>query len=247
MKAQTGRAITSAISSNRFQTYLNAANGNKERALELYLWNVEAAAAVISTTGMVEVQLRNSINDALQRWNMEQPVTTPGRTRAYSADWLTDPAPKLAQIISRPNQRPLWENALKTMKDINGNVTKPNPTHDDLVAGLTLGSWTSLLPIPTAGSRNARVHIWENALQSKFQSRSKHNQYPCENRNAVYYWANCVRYARNRASHLEPLLDNSELLLFHRTSIRLLHSMNADTASWLAGQAYIPKVMRRRP
>lgn len=42
----------------------------------------------------------------------------------------------------------MWKNAVKTMKDINGRVTKSNPTHDDLVAGLTLGRWTSLLPIP---------------------------------------------------------------------------------------------------
>lgn len=135
------------------------------------------------------------------------------------------------------------------MKDVNGNPNKPNPTHNDLVAGLTFGSWTSLLPSPTAKptGNNARLRIWEEALQQHFKARDNNPHGPYENRNAIYYWAHQIRYARNRASHLEPLLDVNQLRLFHRVSIRLMYSMNPDAASWLAGQAYLPKVINEKP
>lgn len=248
MKLQTVVSLVSALSDPRFETYKRHVNNDTHKALDLYLWNIDMSRAVAATTGMVEVQLRNSINRALARWNAEQEVRVPGRTAPYSADWLRDPAPKLAQIINQPNKPQFWEKAIPALKDITGKLKKPlnQYSHDDLVAALTFGSWTYLLPKPNAGSNNARRQLWDNALKFEFAARRR-NQYPYESHRVIYFWAKTVQYARNRANHLEPLLDPDEVLQYHRASHRLLNSMNPAAASWLAGQKFIPDALATRP
>lgn len=248
MKAQTVDSLVTALSDPRFETYKQHAENSRQKALELYLWNIQMAGAVTATTGMVEVQLRNSINRALTRWNPQQAVTTPGRTTPYSSNWLQDPAPKLAQIIAQPGKKPLWKSALPALRDENGQFRKPQSQwiHDDFVAGLTFGAWTYLLPVPNAGPRNPRRYLWENALKYEFSARDR-NPFTYESFGVIYYWSKTVQYARNRASHLEPLLDAAEVTRYHRASHRLLNSMNPAAASWLAGQSYIPNVLSSRP
>lgn len=238
MKAKTQALIAAGISDARLSTYLSAANGNLSQALELYLWNLKAAAAVLSTTAMVEVYLRNTIDKALKSWNLAQEYRTePGRTHPYSQDWLEDPAPRIRNIVNPPRRASLKDKSQASMKDINGQGTKSSPSHDDYIAGLTFGTWTSLLPHPTAGENNIRVVIWKSELSNYFSRPST----------VVYYWAQHLRYARNRASHLEPLLDLQELQHFHRCAVRLLNALDPLAASWLAGQAFIPKVIAQRP
>lgn len=239
MQPTTQQAIATKIGSARLSTYLQEASGNHTKALELYLWNLEAAAAVISTTSLVEVYLRNTIDLAVGNWNISQRYTLePGRTSPYSREWLLDPSPRLKNDIVKPGTpQSLLDAGEKSMKDINNQRTKPTPTHDDYIAGLTFGTWTYILPHPTAGTNNIRVDIWDNEL-------SKHFSKP---RKTVYYWAQHLRYARNRSSHLEPLLNISELQHFHRCASRLLNSLDPAAASWFAGQAYLPTVISKKP
>lgn len=86
MKNQTATSIINALGNPRFGTYLTEVGGNRSQALDLYLWNTEAAAAVVSTTGMVEVQLRNTLNSGLCTWNQKQPLTDPNRNFPYTTD-----------------------------------------------------------------------------------------------------------------------------------------------------------------
>ncbi|MGV3150102.1 hypothetical protein [Rothia sp. 11254D007CT] len=238
MKESTENIIAAQIGSARLSTYLTQAQGDRSRALALYLWNLESSAAVLSTTAMVEVHLRNTVDLALKSWNAAQDYTAePGREGPYSQEWIEDPAPRIRNIVAPARRVSLKDKSRSSMKDINNKNTKPYPTHDDYVAGLTFGTWTSLLPHPDAGSNNIRVAIWETELSKYF---SKH-------RNVVYYWAQHLRYARNRASHLEPLLDVRELQHYHRCAVRLLNALNPVAASWLAGQAFIPRALSKRP
>lgn len=248
MKTQTTSSIITALSDPRFQTYKQHVCNDEKKALDLYLWNIEMSRAVIATTGMVEVQLRNSINQALVRWNLQQPVTDPARSTPYSAGWLRDPAPKLAQVINPPNKPEYWKKAIPSLKNEQGVLKKPmhQQTHDDLVAGLSFGSWTYLLPKPNAGDNNARKFLWEDALSLEFKARPG-TGYIYESHGTIYNWANAVQYARNRASHLEPLLNTDEIIWYHRAAHRLLNSLNPAASSWLAGQNYIPKTLSLKP
>lgn len=247
MQAQTISAITNALSDARFDTYRAAAGGSEAKALKLYLWNITMAGAVTATTGIVEVQLRNSIDTRLQSWNETEPVHEPGRSISYSRDWLIDPAPKLKQIISPTNRQPLWKKAAPALLGEDGSARKTNPTHDDLVAALPFGAWLFLLPQPQVSSpNNPRMRLWNEALSNAFNARAG-SPFRYANHSVIYRWANTVRFARNRASHLEPLLDSRELLRYHRVCLRLMNSLNPAVASWLAGQQYIPTALRNRP
>lgn len=242
MKNASAQALESHISTPRFQTYLAKANGDRQLALALYQWNIRASAAVTSSTGMVEVQLRNSMDQALRHWNSSQ--THPSTGFHYGAGWLDAPASPLKDIINpkgkngKPDPPTMRARAADTLRAIDGSITKPNPTHDDLVAGLTFGSWRWILPSHKATSKNNdRVRIWNEALAPNFS----------DPRTVVYGWVDRLWFARNRASHLEPFLDERGLMHVHRSSVRLLKSMNPLAADWLAGQQFIPDVLRSCP
>lgn len=75
MHSHHAAALDRAISPDRFGTNLRAGNGGNGRARELYIWDRDVAAAVLADVAIVEVALRNTMNDAL--------VTMHG------ADWYT--------------------------------------------------------------------------------------------------------------------------------------------------------------
>jgi hypothetical protein len=58
-------AILTAISPDRFNTYVTASGHNQERALKLYIWNARLGEAFHMPIQAAEVALRNSINLAL--------------------------------------------------------------------------------------------------------------------------------------------------------------------------------------
>jgi hypothetical protein len=64
-------------------------NGDLARALKLYDWNTRASAAVLATSAMVEVILRNALDVSLQHWAAQ---------RRRGQDWL-DAAPLDARVV----------------------------------------------------------------------------------------------------------------------------------------------------
>lgn len=58
-------ALIKAISADRLALYQNAAGGDQDRAVALYSWDRDMAVAMFSDIAIVEVALRNALNDAL--------------------------------------------------------------------------------------------------------------------------------------------------------------------------------------
>lgn len=54
------------LSQPRFQTYLNAANNDPERALDLYKWNSDVAAAFSFPLHLAEVAMRNGVAQSIE-------------------------------------------------------------------------------------------------------------------------------------------------------------------------------------
>lgn len=71
--------LVELITPNRLSSYLRVM-GSRDGALRLYDWNIEACAAVLATTAVVEVVIRNAIDSALQQWAHNH----------GKADWLTE-------------------------------------------------------------------------------------------------------------------------------------------------------------
>ncbi|SNV91571.1 Abi-like protein [Corynebacterium cystitidis DSM 20524] len=185
-------------------------------------------------SGLVEVLFRDSIDQCLQQWNLAQ---------GHSSEWITQPAGPLQHIVRKtPSQN--WratrrEPLPSSWWEARAECSTSSPNHDDLVAGLSFGTWTSILPKPFVTSpNNARLTMWNNALKYGFGGESKE---------AIYRWAHEIRYMRNRASHLRPMLNTDRLRRFHRYSIRLLRSMDEDFGQVIAGLALIPNVIKDKP
>lgn len=60
-------SLPTVFSAPRFATYLSEKNGNKQAALELYLWNLELSSALLVPLNICEVSVRNSIVSAIEK------------------------------------------------------------------------------------------------------------------------------------------------------------------------------------
>lgn len=257
MRSGTRQQLLDNIPAPRLQTYLTAAGQDPELALDLYQWNIDAAAAVSGTLAIVEVALRDTIDQRLREWNV---------LKGGSEEWITAPQdPPLSHLVRRtppakwqkdPRRRPgdlhghWWEAMARGgMKDHLGRRTNPSPTHDDLVAALTFGTWKNLLPKPVSlkgQSRGPHVDLWKEALNVRSSVCTPGHGFNASSGTA-YYWCSLLVYARNRASHLEPLLDTSELRTWHRTAGRMVASLWPGAEVLITGPARIPNVIRRKP
>lgn len=70
--------LETALSPERFATYLAATDGDRGRAVRLYTWNTAASAAFYGPLQALEVTLRNGFHRSL--------------AASYGADWYDNPA-----------------------------------------------------------------------------------------------------------------------------------------------------------
>lgn len=256
MKQSTSLKLLSNIPAPRFKTYLEEADQDPEKALALYQWNIEVAAAVTSTLAIVEVALRDTMDQQLREWNALK-----GGTR----DWITQPQVPLSHIV-RPTPPPQWSNnprrrstdlygkwweakALGSMNDPLQGRPNRRPTHDDLVASLTFGTWRHLIPKPVSmGGRSTapQIDIWNEALNLRTNLCGTGKGFDAS-AGTAYYWCSTLLHARNRASHLEPLLDVPTLRHWHRIASRTVRSLWPGAEIWITGPARIPEVISRKP
>lgn len=256
MRSSTRQQIINRIPTPRFQTYLTEAGGNKDLALELYQWNIDVAAAVSGTLAIVEVALRDTLDLRLRQWN---------QIKTGDPEWITNPHTPLSHIV-RPTPPPQWTNnpsrrpgdlygkwweekAVRGMKDAFGNRTNPAPAHDDLVAALTFGTWRQLLPKPVSlgGRANApQVQIWHEAINIHSTICPPGTGFNAS-AGTAYYWCSILLNIRNRASHLEPLLDISMLRQVHKIASRTVTAVWPGAEILITGPARIPDVIKKKP
>lgn len=220
--------------------------------MELYRWNLEVAGGLHESLALVEVVLRNAMDQQLQAWNASQkPRTIGGSLVHYSTDWVQTPAAPLWGILN-PKRRGVQHSTYKSAadraaKDSNGrDPSHPRAgaavCHDDVVAHITFGTWNNLLPHKRKQDGTidppAQRIIWDQALIHAFPYHAD----PL----VVRYWVDRLHRLRNRVAHLEPLIS-THVMSYHRTAARLLHAVDPDVASWYAGISRVPGLLRRRP
>jgi hypothetical protein len=112
------------ISPERLNTYVRLANGNKEKAADLYIENLNQCQIFYTTLHWLEIGLRNAMNREL--------------SGKYGLEWFDDPYVSLgekekAQIIKAK------EHLIRDRKPLtNGNI----------VAELSFGLWVNLFNFP---------------------------------------------------------------------------------------------------
>ncbi|HTD33736.1 MAG TPA: hypothetical protein VK665_08765 [Candidatus Elarobacter sp.] len=141
---QLRQDIEDALSADRLTAYRNAAGGDLERAIDLYVWNAGTAAAFFGPIGVLEITLRNALDREL--------------SRTFRSPWFDDPAflridANVAGRVRKIKQK---------LVDRGAAVTQPR-----VVAELSLGFWVNLL---RPGPRGSYVHaLWGPALSKAFR------------------------------------------------------------------------------
>lgn len=145
------------VSPARLATYIDAADGDRCRAVDLYLWAAQLAGALHGQIAFVEIAVRNAINIELSAWS----VKSGGVPEWSSAGVTVDPLYSLLrrQLVDARNR------AAQEMAERPSSHPRCGtpPSHDDVVAQLMFGSWVKLVEM-LRRLRN-RVAHHDNLLQ----------------------------------------------------------------------------------
>ena len=228
--------VTHHLHVARMDTYVRAASGNSQLALDLYLWNNRMSGALFETLSITEVIFRNALDTALKKWNAEQPGD-------YSREW-TQKAARPLNSLTREALQSARTNAAKAR----AKRTQDHPrkwsdiTHDDLVAQLTFGTYVRLLPSNRSSSPHQaqREILWNEAFGQVFRGR------PSDPRKAHIGRVERLHALRNRVAHAEPVLDVNFASRV-RDMVRLAESIDPLLAGWLSGTTRVHQVLRERP
>lgn len=112
--------LVDILSPDRFSTYLGWAQGDVVLAERLYSYNVQLSADFYASLHMLEVALRNRVDDAL--------------TRAHGVGWMQD-----TTVLQDAYQQGCIAEAQRTLQRDGKAVT-----HSQLVAELNFGFWSSV-------------------------------------------------------------------------------------------------------
>lgn len=228
--------VTHHLHVARMDTYMRAASGDPQLAIDLYLWNTRISGALFETLSITEVIFRNALDAALKEWNAAQ-------AGDYSMNW-TQKAARPLNSLTRSALQTARSNAAKAR----AKRTQDHPrkwadiTHDDLVAQLTFGTYVRLLPSNHSSAHNQRQReiLWDEALHQVFQGR------PSNPRKAHLGRVERLHALRNRVAHAEPVLDVNFVSRV-RDMVRLVESIDPVLAGWLSGTTRVHQVLRERP
>lgn len=176
-----GAWVTAWLTAPRFQKYVTAAGGDRGRALALYDWNAQLAAAWLRDVGHLEVGLRNAYDRAL----LSHPALG-------GADWLHTsqhgvlfpPRLDLRGVDANAGMRGKIRGAHRTWRH-----QAALPPRGKVLAEIPFSFWTSL----TAQEHEAT--IWTPVLHRALHAGT--------DRTKVHPRLAEIRELRNRAAHME--------------------------------------------
>ena len=121
IKAPLYPAFEATLSSDRFSTYLGWANGDRDRAIQLYSLNTKISESLYTPLHILEVALRNRVHEVM--------------SATHGSTWYDQAAHQ-----ANPVQAEMLAKARQDMFD-----AKKTETPGRMVAALTFGYWTAML------------------------------------------------------------------------------------------------------
>ena len=174
--------IEAWLSASRYKRYLEIAKNDDKLALDLYLWNIGLAQAVLRDVSFFEVALRNAYDKAISA------------TWSGNEHWLFDNASPIRRPILRRNKRGQVQDANRLNRNaidhLRTNLGR-NAIPDKVISNLTLGFWAHMT------DRNHERDLWIPSIHfawPKGVSRGVVNRKIAE-----------INNVRNRAAHHEHL------------------------------------------
>ncbi len=131
------------MSSARFSSFIDASDGNVDRAIRLYEWNAQLSASIFELLGHVEVVIRNAIHKELALWNHRQ---------FGSPNWFEN------------HHGVLVSKAVQDINTVIERIIRKNRkvTPDRVVSELSFGFWRFLL------AKQYRTTLWPAAIKEAF-------------------------------------------------------------------------------
>lgn len=171
--------LETALSADRFGTYVAAVGGDRHRAIALYEWNAAVSATFYLPLQAVEVALRNACRRELtalfgERWYAHAPLIERDRGSAQAIEAAGERLRRCKLPLDVPH----------------------------LVAELPFGFWTNLV-----GHRFDRL-VWVPGLYKAFP-RFRRVTGTALSRTAVARRFDYLRNFRNRIAHHEPIFRRS--------------------------------------
>jgi hypothetical protein len=234
-------AVLRCLGTDRAARFLDLCNGDADRAWGLHSFNADLSLAMFKDVGLVEIALRNSMDQALsdvfgERWFARAELFDDATQRNISTAWARNGLSRCA--------------------------TKNQP--GKLVASLTFGFWANLLSrgsysrgeAPFDGKRSYDELLWRPSL---------HNAFPGSggSRSEVLSVVTDVRHVRNRIAHHKPVLwgislpgqlDKStgrvrrlDVSEAHEATLVLASYLDAQLADWLRAESRVPGLLGEHP
>ena len=210
----------------------------------MYEWNLHQSAAFQESIMMMEVILRNAIDERLRPWNIAQSKNVHNPNATFTDEWIEFPALPLHGLIKTG-----YANAEKYARTARAVRHKSHPrktapiSHDDLLSQLSFGTWPNLLPHPDYPSSNKpKLRLWEEAIVFAFP----HAPSGTGGIKAMCGAIKRLHSLRNRVAHGEPLLEVNVNARFGDI-LRVLASIDQDLADWCVDVSRVREVLKHRP
>ena len=168
-----------ALSKPRLEKYKIACSGDKNKALILYRYNIKLCQKLYGVLGVLEVVLRNSINEHF-------------KTKLSDNNWIETQATSGFLLSSQS----------EIFKERDKLVNSGKYTHDKLVASLSFGIWTfmfsrncyknsgksllNIFPNKTHGMNQADIYRELDRIRL-FRNRIAHHEPLCFNHSGAIY------------------------------------------------------------
>jgi hypothetical protein len=198
-------------------TYIQAAGGDRKKALRLYTWNTAVSAAFYGPLQGLEVALRNAAHRQL--------------SISYGPAWYDNPACGLdAGTLDRIDG---------ARSSLNRGKYPIDPPH--MVAELPFGFWVSLLgkggraPAPDTGKKDYEKTLWRKCLYKAFP-------YARLSRSQAHTPLDYLRTLRNRIAHHEPIFGR-HLEADIRSIISVSGWICPKTADWIAHHSRVEELL----
>jgi hypothetical protein len=211
------RVIRDRLTVERLGSYLVASGQDLERAFHLYEWNVRASAGVLTTVALVEVVVRNALDDRMREWA--------GRRRPAQS-WF-DAAP--LDERGRADAAAARERATRRGR-------QPE-VHGKVIAELPLGFWRYLV------ASRYLTSLWIPATHAAFPDGARDLR---RRRAEVEARLQRLAFVRNRAAHHEPI-HRRDLGQDLAAAVELTGWICRDAAAWVAAMSPLGELVRERP
>ncbi|NMD51502.1 Abi family protein [Shewanella sp. DNRA4] len=206
-------SIIKTLSIPRLSTYKkpNLCDASDEQSLGLYVWNKQLSGLFYPVLQVLEVSLRNAINNAYIEYN-ENSI----KANFPEPDWITE-ITKIDPFWFRSsytlqNNRPAFQQIKKAEADLNREGKAITP--DNLIAKLTFGFWVHLTDRNHRSSQAPAnppiIELWPKLNSLVFPYAKDLNGTPLS---INHISANLfqINILRNRIAHHEPIWNATDL------------------------------------